>query len=268
MRAFRLTHHPAPTLALSLSALLFGGCTTPAPPPVKSARHSPCDALAPATPAPAIIDRHSTPLYRYAICYPALGTAGPALDPVLHVWAKRQLAAFLSTASQPRPQPWVYELLIDMRIVAKGDGFVSVLASGYRFTGGAHGMPFLASFNLIDGHLVTQPGQLFANAAQARAVLSTQARSVFAKRAAGGDTAWCFKDKKWLRAGTAPTPQNYAIATLTARDGQATGLRLYFPPYQVAPYACGTQTVDVPARVLYPLLAAADRAPFTARQSR
>ena len=35
-------------------------------------------------------------------------------------------------------------------------------------------------------------------------------------------------------------------------DGRIVALRFVFPPYQVGPYADGTQTVDVPAEVLLP----------------
>ena len=38
-------------------------------------------------------------------------------------------------------------------------------------------------------------------------------------------------------------------------QGKITALRFVFPPYQVGPYADGTQTVDVPAAVLWPHLA-------------
>ena len=45
-------------------------------------------------------------------------------------------------------------------------------------------------------------------------------------------------------------------------DGRIVALRFVFPPYQVGPYADGTQTVDVPAEVLLPHVAPAYRGLF------
>lgn len=246
-------------IAVLAIASLLGGCASQPPATPQATAHSPCNKLAPAQPAPAEVEQRRTPLYHYAICYPQLGAARDKLMPALHGWADKQLNAFLKVADQPRPQPWTYELLIDFRVVASGKGFTSVLARGYIYTGGAHGMPLLAGFTLANGRLIDRPDALFAEPRQARAALSAYARKAFARKAAGGDTAWCFKDQKWLREGTAPTAENYAIATLTGSDGRAAGLRLYFTPYQVAPYACGTQTVEVPAKVILPWLRADQR---------
>ena len=46
-------------------------------------------------------------------------------------------------------------------------------------------------------------------------------------------------------------------------DGRIAALRFVFPPYQVGPYADGTQTVDVPANVLLPRVAPAYRPLFS-----
>lgn len=235
-------------------APLFGGCAAQPSAVQKPAAHSPCNKLAHAQPAPAAVDQRRTPLYHYAICYPQLGADRGKLVHAMHDWADKQLNAFLKVADRPRPQPWTYELLIDFRVVAQGKGFASVLARGYTFTGGAHGQHLLAGFTLANGQLIDRPDALFGDPQRARAALSTYVRNVFAQTAAGGDTAWCFKDRKWLREGTAPTAENYGIATLTDANGHASGMRLYFTPYQVAPYACGTQTVDVPATAFRPWL--------------
>lgn len=257
----RTTLLATPILASTLA--LLGGCRTQPPAPAQTASHSPCNKLAPATPAPAEVEQRRTPLYHYAICYPQLGAAGGKLMPVLRKWAGTQLQAFLKVAEQPRPQAWTYELLIDFRVAARGKGFISILASGYTYTGGAHGMPLPAAFTLANGRLLEHPDALFTRPERARAAISAYARKAFGQKAAGGDTAWCFKDKSWLRKGSAPTAQNYGIATLTAAAGRADGLRFYFTPYQIAPYACGMPTVEVPARVFQPWLRPDYQALFT-----
>lgn len=234
---------------LTGTLLLAGGCASRPPAPQQASAHSPCNRLAPAKPAPAEVDQRRTTLYHYAICYPQLGANAGKLMPALRAWAARQREAFLKIADQPRPQPWTFELLIDFRVVARGEGFVSVLARGYAYTGGAHGMPLLAGFTLAGNRLVRHPDALFTEPQQARAALSAYARKILGQRAAGGDTAWCFTDKSWLRQGSAPDAMNYAIATFIGANDYASGLRIYFTPYQIAPYACGVQTADVPANV-------------------
>ena len=44
-----------------------------------------------------------------------------------------------------------------------------------------------------------------------------------------------------LRGGTSPDADNYASLALTPE-----GVRVHFPPYQVAPWSSGPQQVDVP----------------------
>jgi hypothetical protein len=47
-------------------------------------------------------------------------------------------------------------------------------------------------------------------------------------------------------------------------DGRLRALRFVFPPYQVGPYSDGVQTVEVPASVLLPHVAAEYRGLFAA----
>mgnify|MGYP006198232425 CR=1 FL=1 len=56
--------------------------------------------------------------------------------------------------------------------------------------------------------------------------------------------------------GTQPKAENFSeFVPLMDAGGRITALRFVFPPYQVGPYADGTQTVDVPAEVLRPHIA-------------
>jgi hypothetical protein len=60
-----------------------------------------------------------------------------------------------------------------------------------------------------------------------------------------------------LGTGTKPTSVNYSVFVVragTAPDAASPGLTLVFPPYQVAAYVYGTQTVDVPASVFVKFL--------------
>ena len=60
--------------------------------------------------------------------------------------------------------------------------------------------------------------------------------------------------------GTGPEAANFAqFEPVPGPDGRIAALRFVFPPYQVGPYVDGTQTVEVPAGVLLPHVAAAYR---------
>jgi hypothetical protein len=66
-----------------------------------------------------------------------------------------------------------------------------------------------------------------------------------------------------LDEGTEPEAANFDIfEPVLDGDGRISALRFVFPPYQVAPYAAGTQTVEVPAAALLPHVAPAYSALF------
>ena len=63
--------------------------------------------------------------------------------------------------------------------------------------------------------------------------------------------------------GTTPDAANFAqFEPVMDAGGRIAALRFVFPPYQVGPYSDGTQTVDVPASVLLPHVAAGYRELF------
>jgi hypothetical protein len=69
-----------------------------------------------------------------------------------------------------------------------------------------------------------------------------------------------------IEEGTAPDPANFdQFEPIPGDAGRLAGLRFVFPPYQVGPYAAGTQSVDVPAALLRPLVAPAYRDLFEAQ---
>ncbi len=108
------------------------------------------------------------------------------------------------------------------------------LQSGYLYTGGAHGMPLLDAFifDLTSGKRVTMadlylPGYL--------EVLSRYTRQ---KLQANQDL---IGEKDWIITGTEPKAENFTVVFPTAQ-----GIRVVFPPYQVAAYASGSPEVLVP----------------------
>jgi hypothetical protein len=57
------------------------------------------------------------------------------------------------------------------------------------------------------------------------------------------------EDKQWIQTGTGEDPQNYQVFVL---DGDS--LVFHFPPYQVAAYAAGPQSVAIPLSSLIGLV--------------
>ena len=59
-----------------------------------------------------------------------------------------------------------------------------------------------------------------------------------------------------IEEGTEPVAGNFSqFEPVIGRGGRIVALRFVFAPYQVAPYAAGVQSVEVPAAVLLPHIA-------------
>ncbi len=148
------------------------------------------------------------------------------------------------------PLSGMLTLQMDYELFQFSDTVTSLLYTDYDFTGGAHGMTTFKSFvfDLAGQRVLTlndifQPGldPLVTVQPLVRQALETQLTEM----------AGMAPDPQWLDDGTAPTPENYATWVLTSD-----ALIFYFPPYQVAAYALGPQTVSIPltdlANVLNP----------------
>ena len=138
--------------------------------------------------------------------------------------------------------PWT--LTLDSTPVYAPAGFWSLGLNLYRYTGGAHGGQERYALVLArpNGETVP-PAGLFRDGSDWLTALSDYCyRDLAARDAfAPGDD--------WLKTGTAPDPDNYKV--LLPREE---GLEVYFPQYQVGPYAIGSFDVVVPSGVLAPVL--------------
>jgi hypothetical protein len=169
------------------------------------------------------------------------------------------------------------QLRIGFRLAARTSDFASVREAGFQDTGGAHPAPIDAAI-VYDTHAQrTVPLEdLFANADAARKALADFARAaltekMMAQAPGSGEGSpqairdWKASAKQMVEQGTQPTSQNFANYIVRAGaqpDEPSPGLTLIFPPYQVAAYVYGTQTVDVPARVFAAYLRPAYRSAF------
>ena len=89
-----------------------------------------------------------------------------------------------------------------------------------------------------------------------------QLRTIAEARAASDDLdpadriALMKNSTRMIDEGTRANAENFSeFVPLLNAEGKIAALRFVFPPYQVGPYADGTQTVDVPAEVLRPHIA-------------
>ena len=183
--------------------------------------------------------------------YPRLGQ--PAVDDDLARWAAHVVAAFRQGLAEPdddarhttgTPDPgahhFVNELKVTYEVARASVRAATVTFSVWTYTGGAHGNLDIItlSYDMASGARLTLE-DLFADTEGALALLAGYCYDELAESL--GDA----RVDDMLRGGTSPDADNYASLALTPE-----GVRVYFSPYQVAPWSAGPQQVDVPLGVL------------------
>ena len=267
----------APTCLAALTAIALAACNQqPAESPAASVSGTASIAPAPpiiSAPAPAgtanLPDDHAmTEHYKIAIELPALPAGAEPLANALRTTADNAKREFLHALPDPKQMPEFadrqFELLLDFKVAATTPAFISVRETGMQDTGGAHPIPVEAAFvfDRKEGKLIALD-DLFSQPDAARKALAAFVHDKLLKKFSaetpkpreGSPKAireWKSNMLQMLDEGTKPTTVNYSVFVVRAGT-QATstspGLALIFPPYQVAPYASGTQTVEVPASV-------------------
>ncbi|HEX7111600.1 MAG TPA: DUF4163 domain-containing protein [Mizugakiibacter sp.] len=258
---------PRHALVLPVALAVLGLAACERTPPAPAAR----TAAAPSAPIAAHAEHAQGQRYRIDIAYPELPAGSEPLAAALRGYADRARREFMqmlegSAAAAPNAGfPW--QLTLDFAVTARTADFVGVRARGGSYTGGAHALPLIASFNYdVRERRVLALGDLFADPAAALRLLAARARSALAERAAQGapptsaarpdaGDASLQRALAWIDEGTEPRPANYAVFLIHAdAAGRVDGLVLLFPPYQARPYALGTQEVQVPATAFAALL--------------
>lgn len=155
---------------------------------------------------------------------------------------RKQLEAE-GTTPEDMPPPYIYELNVSYETDMPTDRVASIVWRVWTYTGGAHGQLAIVSnnYDLTNGFPLLLE-DLFIDPQLALLEFSKVSRKVLAQQDAEKDAESSdnFMDEM-LRAGTEPTEENFATFSILPD-----GMRLYFQPYQVAPWAAGPQTVDVP----------------------
>ena len=257
-----------------VTVLALAACkreSTPAP--VASGESQPAAAVPVETPeAPVelkdVIETNDR--YVVGISYPAAVNRYPGLARALSAYTEAERAELMEAVEAfGNDKPTApYELSLAFEQVVDTPKIVAVAADGSRYTGGAHGQPLIARFVWLpqqDTRLTADA--LIPDAKGWQAVsdyVREQLHTAVVNRADEDeleptDRAALIKSTfRMIDEGTEPKAGNFSefVPVLDA-SGRITALRFVFPPYQVGPYADGTQTVDVPATLLLPHVAPA-----------
>jgi hypothetical protein len=243
---------------------------------------TPGPAPAPAPPPPAaaqvatlqdVIERD--PRYMIGISYPPIANRYPGLAAELKRYAdgaRADLMRAVAALGQARPAA-PDDRSLSFTEVAATPQIVAIAADGSTYTGGAHSTPLVDRFVWLPGEDRRLSARDLVPDAAAWRDISDQVREqlqaalsqrVDADALPPADRAQVLKDAgRMIDEGTGPDVDNFSrFEPVLAPDGRIAALRFVFPPYQVGPYADGTQTVDVPADVLLPRIAPAYRRLF------
>ena len=257
--------------ALIFPLALLAACKREAPatsPPIAAQPSAP--AVAAVSPPPLQDVVETTPQYIIGISYPKSAAKYPGLASALQAYAdasRRELMHAVEGLGNDKPTA-PYDLSLSFTEVLDSPTLVAVAADGSSYTGGAHGAPLIARFvwlpqqqrMLTAAELIPEPQGWQVVSEFVREQLHTAlSQRIDADEVPPADRADILKNAGgMIDAGTEPKALSFAqFEPVVADDGRMTALRFVFPPYQVGPYADGTQTVEVPAAVLLPHVAPA-----------
>lgn len=268
------TRNPIRRIGVVLMATLaLSACQREStPPPTAAEPQVPAAAPAEAPVAPPELKDviESTDRYVVGISYPATVNRHPGLARALAAYTDAQRAELMEAVEAfGNDKPTApYELSLAFEQVVDTPNIVAVAADGSRYTGGAHGQPLIARFVWLPQQDTRLTAAALVPDAKGWQAISDYVReqlhTAVVTRAdedelAPTDRAALIKSTfRMIDEGTEPDAANFSefIPVLDAA-GRITALRFVFPPYQVGPYADGTQTVDVPSALLLPHVAPA-----------
>lgn len=273
-------HLSSITLALSLA--LMAGCDRSAPQaPVIAPNGGGNAAAAPVAPAVEAVTLRdtieTTPAYIIGISYPQLASKYPPLARAVHDYSEASRARLMQAvdALHGAKPPVPYDLSLPFASLVETPRVVAVSVDGSSYTGGAHGTPLVERFvwlpqmqqMLAAEQLIPQAQNWAPVAAFVRDQLMTQLSQQLDDDEVPPEqrAPQMRRGSALINAGTTPEVRNFSrFEPVMNADGSIRSLRFVFPPEQVAPYEDGAQSVEVPAKVLLPLVAAAYRPLFRA----
>jgi len=167
-----------------------------------------------------------------SVRYPVLHIA--EIDADIQDWAQQTVAAFVAEFSEMPTDPG-YELKATYRIVRASPKVLSVIWDVWNFTGGAHGNLDIVAFVYDSGSgRPLELRDLFEDEEGALNILSILSYQKLPAMLGG------MADEEMIKSGTTPDLDNFACVVPTPE-----GVRVFFQPYQVAPWAADPQEVDI-----------------------
>lgn len=256
-----------------IAALALSACQRQAETPAPSAAEpaTPPVSEQPAEPAITLTDvSERDRRYLVGITYPPMANKYPGLARALHEYseqARRDLHEAVAEMGDAQDSSMMYDLTLQFTEVADTERVAAVAAAGTLFTGGAHGSPLVGRWVwLPQRNEMLTANRLIPNAADWSTVadyvreqlLAALTQRVDADKLEGAVRADVLRNgREMIREGTEASLENFdEFEPILAADGRLSALRFVFPPYQVGPYSDGEQSVEVPAAVLLPKMAA------------
>lgn len=150
---------------------------------------------------------------------------------------KYMIAIDVAEGREPRV-PEQFELYVQYEQDQMNARYISFVMRIGGYAGGAHGYQNIITFNYdVPNQTIMSLADLFPNDSEYLTTLSQYAREQL--RATLGD----YTNETFIMDGTNPTVENFKNFTFDENT-----ITLYFPQYQVAPYAAGEQQVQYSLR--------------------
>lgn len=164
----------------------------------------------------------------------------PIIDKDSKGWAQQLVETFQSSYKEEQIVQNPYELDVKYTITRPSDKAISIVYVVSSYTGGAHGnLEFIVfNYNTDTGKDIDLV-DMFENVDTALQLMATQCYKKLS------ETLGDMLDETMLRNGTAPEIDNYTAVAFIPK-----GIRIFFQPYQVAPWAAGPQHIDMTLKEL------------------
>ncbi|MBD3276732.1 MAG: DUF4163 domain-containing protein [Candidatus Aegiribacteria sp.] len=181
--------------------------------------------------------------YEISVRYPVVAVENEEIGTILQDYAEDHILSFREMyedyyADDPILPDWSFELAFTHE--DSPDGMTVIMSWLWYYTGGAHGNTRTRAFlydHEKDGWISTV--ELLGGEENFR---------VFAEEVIEKLNEDKNADEGWILLGASAQEENYhSVIPIPGDDGGIEGYTVYFPPYQVACYACGTIDVYIPA---------------------
>lgn len=258
-------------LVLGCGLLTLTGCREPAQSsavPIASTSTAPIAAGASEPAAPPLEERSSDD-YQVRIERTAIAPTHLGLRRATELQLAQLRDQFIGQALAAREEgfpfdrPWTLELKLHSLI--DNEALVVLELQGAEYTGGAHGLPLLASFVYLPppADRIMAIEDWFADDAVWGRISEAAVAELVAQFSERDGKAPDADAREWISGGAGPDPANFALYR-PVLDGQGLiqAFAITFQPYQVASYADGMPVIELPATLYFDALQERYRARF------